>query len=122
MFVRWKKKSRADYRMAGKSTPVTLHVAYLVKSERVNGKPRQKTVAYLASIKDRSIQHVTHRRYFWQRVQASLQPLHLSEQEQHAIEAKLLERVPMPTEEAFNAEMQQLERELRLINARLGVR
>lgn len=99
MFVRWKKVRRANKRYAGKSTPVTLHVAYLVKSERIDGKPRQKTIAYLASIKDYQIQYATHRRYFWQRVKATLQRLTLTEKEVQAIEQALLLRVTIPTDE-----------------------
>lgn len=46
MFVRWKKRP-----YAGRYYEAITYSAYLVESKRVNGKPRQKNIGYLGSIR-----------------------------------------------------------------------
>jgi hypothetical protein len=56
MFVRWKRDD-VWYPHAKR--------AVLVESHRVDGKPRQRFVAYLGSIDDRNINWLWARRQFW---------------------------------------------------------
>lgn len=116
MFVRWKARARktlARHRFSPNRPedriPDILYVAYLVKSVRIDGKPRQKTI-YLASIRNTRMGYVGHRLHFWKSVQAKIEPLHLSIDQQYAIKAKLLERVPDVTKESINAENEELNR------------
>ena len=62
MYIRWKTKPREpEYELkpgakwSTKTKPVTLYIAYLAESKRVDGKPRQKTT-YLACIQDKHIE------------------------------------------------------------------
>jgi hypothetical protein len=116
MFVRWKEQTRktlARHRFSPNRPedriPDTLYVAYLVKSVRVDGKPRQKTL-YLASIRNTRMDYPNHRLHFWKSVQAKIEPLHLSIEQQHAIKATLLARVPDVTREQLRAENEEINR------------
>jgi hypothetical protein len=67
MFVRWKKRKSVDkhpghqWRKAGELT----YSAELVESMRINGKPRQRVIVFLGSIKQSELASVTSRYYFW---------------------------------------------------------
>lgn len=113
MFVRWKITRRArEWKLVDKQhghyQPVNLLAAYLVESTRIEGKPRQKIIAYLGSIKDTRLAYVTHQHYFWTRAQAALHRLGLPGAQRWEIERKLLVRVPMPSQQAYEAEMERL--------------
>jgi hypothetical protein len=81
MYIRWKEKPRdpkwgydENQRWrSGVRYESMLHVAYLVESKRLNGKPRQAST-YLASIQERRLQSPYDRARFWQSVQKKLQP------------------------------------------------
>lgn len=99
MYIRWKKKARTTKWIHKLGTaglpaePDILYVAYLVRSERIDGKPRQEQM-YLASIRDTRLIYDTHRLHFWRSVAAKIAPLNLPIEQQRAIKAKLNERVP----------------------------
>jgi len=67
MFVRWRERKSVDKQpdhqlwKAGKVT----YSAELVESYRLSGKPRQKVLAFLGSIKQSELSSVTNRYYFW---------------------------------------------------------
>ena len=62
MYVRWKKRERS--RRGWHTEPPQLLTAVLVESRRVDGKPRQRTVAYLGSIRSDYLDDATFRFYF----------------------------------------------------------
>ena len=67
MFVRWKKRKSVDRRpdhQLWKAGEVTYSIE-LVESYRLGGKPRQKVIAFLGSIKQSELASVTRRYYFW---------------------------------------------------------
>jgi len=106
MYVRWKIKERS-WDVALPEGP--LDVAYLVESARIDGKPRQKTLAYLGSIRAWRRTAIGPAYEFWHRVEAKLQPLHLSSEQRMSIERQLAQRVPRPSEEAYQAAEREVE-------------
>ena len=72
-------------------------VARLVESRRVNGKPRQRTVAYLGSIRDTHVEDAGCRGFFWCEADRRLSELGLSDDERGRIDARLSAVVPRPT-------------------------
>lgn len=94
MFVRWKKAP-----LKKKPSGGVLLYASLVESVRIDGKPRQRTVAYLGSIPEadtlpggRGVMV----RVFWRDVRKRLAGLGLDEAAAEGILRKLAERVPVP--------------------------
>src|ERR1700730_17526527 len=66
----------------------------------------QATIAYLAAIQDHQIPYPTHQAYFWNRVRAALDPLHLTAEQRQHYEHKLQEVVPCPDSARSLAEIQ----------------
>jgi hypothetical protein len=73
--------------------------AILVESIRINGKPRQRHIAYLGSITDSRIEVVHQRRYFWDNVLDGLdrQANRMSIADRKRIEAAIALKVPRLT-------------------------
>lgn len=94
MYVRWQRRTRKRY---GKSPLV---MAVLVESRRVDGKPRQRVVAYLAGIRERSIgEREKEHREFWRKVDERLDELRLDRETRERIETILEARVARLTPE-----------------------
>ncbi len=94
MFVRWQRRRRKRY---GGSPLLT---AVLVESRRVDGDPRQRTVAYLAGIREKFIgEHERAHRKFWRKVDERLDELALDPATRARIEAGVAARVPRVTDE-----------------------
>jgi hypothetical protein len=78
--------------------------AILVESTRVDGKPRQRHVAYLGSVHNVYREQTPYyRAKFWQHMRAKLDSLHnrISSADRRKIEAALAEKVPpLPADEA----------------------
>jgi hypothetical protein len=83
MFVRWKNRSG----VRGSS-----QYCYLCHSERVNGKAKTQTVAYVGSISENPIK--PEREIFWLQVSATLDKLQLATDERAKIEAAIAQKVP----------------------------
>lgn len=136
MFVRWKRARRKDSRhtevVPGRSynppisKPEWLLSAVLVESVRIGGKPRQRIIAYLGSIRESRLDPaceygIFHRGYFWRDATARLEALDIHESERARISAALAERVPPPDpEEHAQARADVEHREAQLRN-RLGL-
>ncbi len=88
MYVRWQLRPRK--RRGGSP----LLVAVLVECHRVDGAPRQRTVAYLAGIREGFIgkSMKQHERY-WNRVDARLNELGLDAETRASIETKIAARI-----------------------------
>jgi hypothetical protein len=83
--------------------------AVLVKSERVNGKPRQKVVCYLARVNEGRLNHRALPFEFWEAVGPKLSSLDLSAEEYAKIESQLAAVVRRPSEaekRKFNEEFE----------------
>jgi hypothetical protein len=101
MFVRWKQRPRwsSTHRHGRQKTDRVLLVAVLVKSERRDGRPRQRTVAYLGSIARDRTGDPWPRFHFWKAVSARLDSLNLDAPMRKKIETSLRARVGQPTDE-----------------------
>jgi hypothetical protein len=77
-----------------------LLAAVLVQSERRDGKPRQKIVAYLGFVREEHAREkVWARKMFWDEARRRLDALGLGPAERQKVEAALGARVPRPTAE-----------------------
>jgi hypothetical protein len=74
-----------------------LLVAALVTSEREDGKPRQRTVAYLGSIGADAVAYVWRRQGFWEAARRKLDALGLGRPERKAVEQALSAVVAKPS-------------------------
>src|SRR5258708_38721088 len=98
MFIRWKNRQCKDWQEWHSRVDLT-RSAYVVKSVRVNGKPRQKVVAFLASVREFGLdcpytqgeEHARRNRsaryFFWGHVNARLEELVLAEEERQMLSA-----------------------------------
>ncbi len=105
MYVRWRRKQRSDRKKLG-----PLLCAELVESRRVDGAPRQRTVAYLGGIREGCIESALGRHVkFWQDVTERLDQLGdgLTVEEREKIETALAKRVRRVTD-AERAELDKL--------------
>ena len=96
MYLRWKRRWRsrrqewADY-------------AELVECVWVAGRPRQRVVGYLASLRDPYRDAPAHRQRFWQQVDQRLQALGLAPATQQQVAAQLAQQVARPTPDELAA-------------------
>ena len=89
MYVRWQRKRRADSDGWG-----ALLTATLVESRRINGKPRQRSIAYLGSIREGKIERVlSHHGFFWRKATTRLDQLDITRGQRDKIETALASRV-----------------------------
>jgi hypothetical protein len=112
MYVRWKRRVRAHkpkrvgYWMREAAPPHVTRAAQLVEMRRVNGQPRQRVVAHLATIDEATMVSFDSRRAFWDAVRNRLDQLRragvIDETQQDKIDATLARTVPHPTQEEWN--------------------
>jgi hypothetical protein len=101
MFIRWQKRStRSAY---GKHD--IGWSAVLLQPIRIDGKPRQRYIAYITGIRQSGIdQDTAHQRcWFWDRVLERLHQLSnkVGEEDCKRIIATIAKKVPMPTREEY---------------------
>jgi len=112
MFVRWKRRKVTlppkcpnkwawEAKCKRRQQAGDLLSAYLMESVRIDGKPRQKPIAYLAAIREGGIKPgYGHPVWFWKSVTAKLDTLKLSRKVRKELEDRLAEVVPKPTKGA----------------------
>lgn len=92
--------------MRGPASPHVTRAAQLVEMRRVNGQPRQRVVAHLATIDEATMVSFDTRRAFWDVVRNRLDQLRqagvIDEMQQDKIDATLARTVPHPTQEEWN--------------------
>ncbi len=92
MYVKWQRRPRK--RTGG--SPLVM--AVLVESHRVDGKPRQRVVAYLAGIRERFIgEREDEHNKFWRSVDAHLDALGLDAETRAKIETSVARTVARVT-------------------------
>ena len=77
--------------------------AELVECVWVAGRPRQRVVGYLASLRDPYRDAPAHRQRFWQQVDQRLQALGLAPATQQQVAAQLAQQVARPTPDELAA-------------------
>ncbi|MDF2621332.1 MAG: hypothetical protein K0S00_3991 [Xanthobacteraceae bacterium] len=90
-YVRWERRHRATRQHLG-----DLLVCRLVECERQGGKPRQRLIMQLGTV--RETMPVNHRISFWNNVEWALGQLNLEPSEERAVRSKVSARVPYATE------------------------
>ncbi len=88
MFVRWKTQ-KANYGI--------LLSAQIVEAVRVDGKPRQRVLMHLGSIREKHMDNVYQKNHFWNRVDSRIEDL----PDRDRIESQILKKVSRPTIEEF---------------------
>ena len=118
MYVRWQCRRRVRRR---KSSP--LLTAVLVESRRVDGRPRQRTVAYLGGIREAYVdEREKEHRAFWRGVDERLDALGLDPEVRARVEASVESRVRRVTpknQAEFDAAQARLGRETAAVIAGL---
>lgn len=97
MFARWKRRPLKRAGKDGCQTDEALY-AVLVRSVRVRGKPRQKVVKYLGSIRRSEIGNPEERMNFWLTIERELKDIKVEEGPYKKIINTLSKVVPLPTE------------------------
>ncbi len=105
MFIRWKKRKKTVYYWWRTETDTEVFYPIVCKSERVNGKPRQKFLAHLGHIDRASLEHKESLYDFWWRVD-----LRLSSLDEHTRD-KLIEQISRVIPRLSPEEMQEVEDE-----------
>jgi hypothetical protein len=108
--------------MRDPAPPHVTRAAQLVEMRRVNGQPRQRVVAHLATIDEATMVSFDTRRAFWDAVRDRLEQLRqagvIDETQRDKIDARLARTVPHPTQEewnVYNAEFARIRKEQRNI-------
>ena len=97
MFIRWQQYRSVAKRHQGEP-PIKRTKAVLVESVRIDGKPRLKHIAFIASHDEGSIGNVLGDRLgFWRQARKRLKQLKLTAAQRRQIEAMLAKRVKPPT-------------------------
>jgi hypothetical protein len=106
MYVRWRRvtQRRQHVERCSWNMPAAAHVL-LVESVSVDGKPRQRHVAYLGVFHNHSEQDVNYRAWWWHRMSAKLDALgkRIPPDQRPHIEAILAEKVRPVTAEEVTA-------------------
>ena len=100
MFIRWQKcRSVARWQ-----SPITRFKAVLFEEVRIDGKPRQKHIASIASFEEGKLDQISARSGFWRHARKQLDRIgnKITPADRSKIEAALAQRVP-PTTPAEDA-------------------
>jgi len=135
MYIRWQSRKRREpqfgrlgkllyrrgwddyaYAREGTSQQDIHWRAILVETTRVDGKPKQRHIAYLAGFTDSAVAIPQQQRYLWGRIHERLDRLgnQLSPADRRHIEALLIKKIGKPPTKAQRAKLdRQRERTLR---------
>jgi hypothetical protein len=100
MYVRWQSRKRRQSRYGDWRHHPDIHwSAILVENTRVDGKPIQRHIAYLAGFTKSAIKIMAQRCHLWDHIDDRLDRLgnQITTDDRTKIEATLAERVPRPT-------------------------
>jgi site-specific recombinase XerD len=102
LFARWKKRQLKRPEANGDAGGIVRY-AILVRSVRVDGKPRQQIVNYLGSIRESKISRVGYRVSFWMKVERTLKRQKIEDSVYRKVLSTLSKVVPLPTEEEISS-------------------
>ena len=100
MYARWKRRA---LKRVGDGPPAYRLDLVLVESRRVDGRPRQRFVAHLSTIREDRAGDVRQRTWFWQALDAKLDGLGITGDARARIEGIAASRVAPPTPEERDA-------------------
>jgi hypothetical protein len=101
MYLRWQSRKRSTPEF-GYGEGDTHWRAILVENTRVDGKPRQQHIAYLAGFTESAVAAPAQQRYLWDRIVERLNQLanRISPEDRRSIEAALIEKIGKPPTKA----------------------
>ena len=122
MFIRWqsRKRKRPEYYGHGRDQVDTHWRAILVESARVDGKPIQKHIAYLAGFTESRMAIPAQQRFIWDAVKTRLERLsnRIMPEDRRRIEAAFVQKIGRPPTKAQRAK---LDRKRERTMASLGI-
>jgi hypothetical protein len=106
-FGRWGKRVRGEQRLAYTSKQDVHWSAILVENVRIDGKPTQRHVAYLAGFTDSALVIPAQQRFLWDRIKERLDDLgdRISREDRRRIEITLIEKIGKPPTKAQRAKL-----------------
>ena len=110
-FGRWGKRVRGERKLAytreGTSKQDVHWSAILVENVRIDGRPTQRHVAYLAGFTDSALAIPAQQRFLWDRIKERLDGLgdRISRDDRRRIELTLIEKIGKPPTKAQRAEL-----------------
>jgi len=134
VFVKWQRKPRTEagdvvgYRGEFWTIPIRERVVHdhlltatLVESERIDGKPRQRTIGYLGSIREKELTSALARDRTLAEIEQRLDDLGdaVPPAEREHIQAKIHDRVPPPSDAEMKAE--RIERDTKNATVRIDL-
>jgi hypothetical protein len=105
MYIRWQSRKRQS-REFGHGKPGDTHWrAILVENVRIDGKPTQRHIAYLAGFTESAVASPPQQRYLWERIEQQLARLHnrLSPEDRKRVVAMLVKKIGKPPTKAQRA-------------------
>jgi len=94
MFIRWER------RLLARPTPIAPEnyslYAQVVESRRINGKPRQKILKYIGSIKEDCVTNAKDQKNFWEQANKQLDDLKLEPEQRQRLVESLRKKVAYP--------------------------
>jgi hypothetical protein len=102
MYIRWQSRKRNRAKFGGGHQDIGWS-AILVESVRVDGKPKQQHVAYLAGFTESAIAaHPAQQRFVWDRIEDKLKRLgnRISDEDRDAIVKAVIQKIGKPPTKA----------------------
>jgi len=105
MYVRWQSRERNRPQYGPWQGPDIHWSAIIVENMRIDGKPRQLHVPYLAGFTESAINHEAQRCYLWDHISERLDQLanQMTTATRERIEAAVANKVPRPTVAQYKA-------------------
>ena len=110
MFIRWQSRHRKHAEFSRYSHESDTHWrAVLVESARIDGKPRQRHIAYLAGFTESATKIPAQQRFIWERIEKRLKPFgkRIPAKDRKAIIAALIKKLCKPPTKAQRAKLDQ---------------
>jgi hypothetical protein len=106
MFIRWQSRQRKRA-LFGRHKSDTHWSAILADSVRIDGKPRQRHIAYLAGFTESAARIPAQQRFVWERIEKRLKRLRkrIPAKDRQAIMAALIKKIGKPPTRAQRAKL-----------------
>jgi hypothetical protein len=106
MYIRWQSRKRRSREYdVGRNAGDVHWRAILVENVRIDGKPTQRHIAYLAGFTESAVAIPAQQRFLWERIEDQLDRLHnrISPDDRKRIEAILIKKIGKPPTKAQRA-------------------
>ena len=106
MFIRWQSRPRKRAQF-GRYESDTHWRAILVESARIDGKPRQRHIAYLAGFTESAARIPAQQRFLWEHIEKQFKRLgkRITAKDREAIMAALIKKIGKPPTKAQRAKL-----------------